>query len=274
MKVVIFGSNGYLGGYFKRAYPDALTPIMDICHLYNVSAYLKENRPDVVINCAGKTGRPNIDWCETNRQVTLHSNVTGAMILAELCLEYRIYYVHIGSGCIYDGCKDYDEDAPPNFFDSFYSRTKAAVDILLHQLPVLNLRIRMPFDGSMHPRNLIMKLMGYPRVLTALNSMTYIPDFIAAAWHLINGGYEGTFNVVNDGLISPYVIMTKWHHLSGYNKFDPLHVWELPDVAHTGRSNCTLSNKRLKDTGAVMSPVGEAVDISLTKIHSVWSNLP
>lgn len=39
-------------------------------------------KPTHVLNAAGVTGRPNVDWCESNKETTLRCNVVGALNLA------------------------------------------------------------------------------------------------------------------------------------------------------------------------------------------------
>src|SRR3989344_290490 len=127
MNVLLFGSTGYMGQQFLTLFPDAATPHIDIAHPQAVSEELDRVKPDIVINAAGKTGRPNVDWCEDHKEETLHANVTGALVLLEECLKRNIYLVHMSSGCIYEGDKGgagFTEEDPPNFSGSFYSRTK------------------------------------------------------------------------------------------------------------------------------------------------------
>ena len=54
MKVLIFGAKGYMGQYFLTLYPDAATPSLDIADSRAVADVLDTEKPDVVINCAGK----------------------------------------------------------------------------------------------------------------------------------------------------------------------------------------------------------------------------
>lgn len=58
-----------------------------------------EFQPTHVINCAGKTGRPNVDWCEDNRVETVRSNVIGTLMLAELCHERGVHLTNMATGC-------------------------------------------------------------------------------------------------------------------------------------------------------------------------------
>ena len=58
-----------------------------------------EFQPTHVINCAGKTGRPNVDWCEDHRVETVRSNVIGTLMLAELCHERGVHLTNMATGC-------------------------------------------------------------------------------------------------------------------------------------------------------------------------------
>jgi len=271
MNVLIFGSKGYLGGYFKQLYPDALTPDAHIEDNVAVAKALEDGKPDVVINCAGKTGRPNVDWCEDHKMETVQSNVRGPLALLEECGKRGIYWVHLGSGCIYQGDNDgkgYTEDDPPNFDGSFYSRTKSWTDQILHDFPVLNLRLRMPFDGTDSPRNLLKKLSGYERVLDVQNSLTYLPDFLGAAKHLIAKKALGTFNIVNTGSIAPYGIMEMYRELvDPKHQFERLTLEELPSVTKAARSNCILSNAKLRRAGFAMRDVRETLRESFVSLQ-------
>ncbi len=273
MKVLIFGGKGYLGQYFVSLYPDAITPSVDIADSVAVSKALDEHKPDVVINCAGKTGRPNVDWCEDHKIETIHSNVLGPLVLLEECDKRNIYLVHIGTGCVYSGDSStpFTEQAAPNFTGSFYSRSKGHIDQMLNDFDdtVLNIGLRMPFDGTTNERNLITKIKKYDRLLDTENSMTYIPDMLTAVDMLIQKRITGPFNMVNPGAMTPFRIMTLYKEI-----VDPSHTFELlkeedlPEVASAGRSSCVLSSKKLEDEGVTMKPVEEAVREALTLLKS------
>ncbi|PIR53535.1 hypothetical protein COU76_00630 [Candidatus Peregrinibacteria bacterium CG10_big_fil_rev_8_21_14_0_10_49_10] len=263
MKVLLFGGNGYMGREFRRLYPGAVAPSIDIADCNAVASALDQHRPDLVINAAGKTGRPNIDWCEDHKEETVRSNITGPLVLLDACTKRQIYWVHLGSGCVYqgdNGGKGFSEEDAPNFAGSFYSRTKAHCDEILREFPVLILRLRMPFDGSTHERSLITKLSKYKRVLDVQNSLTYLPDFFSAAAKLIESRKTGIYHVVNPGTLSPYHIMER------YREFvDPAHTFEkllpadLPEVVRAGRSNCVLDTKKLEQEGIELRPVESAL---------------
>ena len=270
MKVLLFGAGGYMGKEFQKLFPDAVAPSIDITDGNAVADVLDEHKPDVVINAVGKTGRPNIDWCEEHKEETVRGNITGPLILLHECNKRDIYWVHMGSGCIYEGDnggEGFSEEDPANYRGSFYSRTKAQCDEILQGFPVLILRLRMPFDGSAHPRNLISKISKYPRVLDKENSITYLPDFLTVAGKLIEGRKTGIYNIVNPGTMSPYRIMEMYKEIvDPSHDFERLTLDDLSDVAKTGRSNCILSTEKLAAEGLEMQPVEEAIKEALNAI--------
>lgn len=270
MNILIFGSKGYIGGKLKSVFPGAVCPPTDISDQMVVGEALDAFKPDVVINAAGKTGRPNVDWCEDHKEETLRSNVTGPLILLHECMERGIRLVHIGSGCIYEGDNGgggFTEDDEPNFTGSFYSFTKAMSDRLLQPFPVLQLRLRMPFDMEENPRNLINKVEKYSKVLDAENSLTYVPDFLKVTKALVEKGVTGIYNVTNPGTMSPYRLMQKYKEIvKPDHVFEKLSLAGLPGVTKAGRSNCILSTKKLEKEGIQMLPVEDAVEEALRAI--------
>ncbi len=263
--IVIFGGKGFIGAKLALRFPGAVLPSVDIADSAAVRQILDSEKPSVVINAAGKTGKPNVDWCEDHKVETLRSNVTGPLVLLEECLKRGIYFAHIGSGCIYDGDggkpEGFTEEDKPNFTGSFYSLTKAMSDQLLAPFPVLQVRLRMPFDDAPGPRNLITKLLGFKKVLDVRNSITYIPDFLDAFVVLVKKRAIGIYNIVNSGAVSPYEIMQRYQKLvDPKHAFERLDIADLPTVVKAARSNCILSNQKLKNEGITVLPVEAAVD--------------
>ncbi len=268
--ILIFGGRGFIAAHLKTVFPDAILSEADITDTAAVGRELDSEKPDIVINAAGKTGKPNVDWCENHKLETVMSNVKGPLIILDACAKRGIYWAHIGSGCTYEGDnggRGFTEEDTPNYSGSFYAKTKLWADQILKEFPVLQLRLRMPFDGSTHDRNLITKIKRYGRVLDEKNSLTYLPDFLLAAKTLIGKRATGIFNIVNPGTISPYDIMVKYKEIvDPKHTFEKLSMSQLSEVAKTGRSNCFLCSDKLKAAGVVMRPIEEAVDEALRMI--------
>ncbi len=265
MKVVLFGSKGYLGTQFLSLYPNAVCPSVDIADVSAVSAILDAEKPDLVINAAGKTGRPNVDWCEDHKEETIHANVTGPLVLLEACRSRGIYWVHLSSGCIYtgdNGGEGYTEDDVPNFTGSFYSRSKIWSEQMLKEFPdVLILRLRMPFDDSTNDRSLLMKIRKFSKVNEVPNSLTYLPDFLKAAAVLIDRRKSGIYNIVNPGMMSPYDIIESYKKIvDPSHAAERLHAADLASVSKAARSNCMLSTAKIEAEGIQLLPIKEAVD--------------
>ncbi|HLD63271.1 MAG TPA: dTDP-glucose 4,6-dehydratase [Candidatus Peribacteraceae bacterium] len=272
--VVIFGGDGYLGEYLRAIYPEAQCPKVDIGDRAAVVRVLDEYRPAVIINAAGKTGRPNVDWCEDHKEETLHSNVLGPLILWEECDKRGIYMAHLGSGCIYEGDNlghGFGESDAPNFNGSFYSRTKRWSDEMLQEFPVLIARLRMPFDGSQHERNLLSKLLRYKKITTAHNSLSFLPDFFYALQVLIAQRATGAYNIVNPGAISPYEIMLMYREIvDPAHTFEPLDVKDILTQVKVERSNCVLSTAKIESAG-IFLPTAEA---RIRQILEEWKRMP
>lgn len=131
-------------------------------------------KPTHVLNAAGVTGRPNVDWCEDHKVETIRANIIGCLNLADVTRERGIHMTYYGTGCIfhYDekfpqgSGKGFKESDTPNFTGSYYSYCKAIVEGLLKQYEnVLVLRVRMPIVESLvYPRNFITKIIKYDKV--------------------------------------------------------------------------------------------------------------
>ncbi|MBT4191840.1 MAG: sugar nucleotide-binding protein, partial [Candidatus Diapherotrites archaeon] len=154
-KYLIIG-NGFIGNKFLNFLEDCEMSTKIIHSYVDALDEIRENAPQVVINCAGETGRPNVDWCEDNKQKTFDGNVLLPLNLAKACEETKTKLVHMGTGCVYVGDnngKGFSEEDEPNFGGSFYSQTKMISESLLKDYDVLQLRIRMPIDSAQGPRN-------------------------------------------------------------------------------------------------------------------------
>ncbi|MDO9021173.1 MAG: sugar nucleotide-binding protein [Deltaproteobacteria bacterium] len=265
MSTLVFGA-GFLGRRFARELPLATLSTVDITDRDAVAAAIRGARAEVVINAAGKTGRPNVDWCETHRGPTWRSNVLGALELAEACEAAGAHLVHVGSGCVFYGPSPspggWREDDPANPI-SYYSRSKYAADLLLAPLPhVAVVRIRMPVDAAVHPRNLITKLAGYAQVVDVENSVTVVDDLVGVVAALAARRASGVFHATNPGTLRHRDLLALYRQV-----VDPSHRCELigegelvaRGLAAAPRSNCVLASPRLDGLGLAMRPVGVAL---------------
>jgi dTDP-4-dehydrorhamnose reductase len=263
---LVFGSRGYLGQLLLAALPGSVGSTADIADLVAVRSEIRRVNPVAVINAAGKTGRPNVDWCETHQTETMRSNVTGALNVAEACAEAKTYLLHLGSGCIFYGPSPSpggwleDDHANPT---SFYSRSKYAADLMLSKLPNVGIaRLRMPIGDRPDPRNLITKLAGYTQVVDVGNSVTVVSDLIRVIGQLVELRAEGVFHVVNPGVMRHRDLLRLYQE-----EVSPGRQWEFIEeeqlvargLAAKTRSNCILASPRLKALGIELPPIEQAL---------------
>lgn len=245
MNIVVFGG-GFLGMKVAEALnaqivTDRITSKSDLIEAVSDSVM---DWPDVIINCIGKTGRPNVDSIENEKPETYISNVHVPFILAEFCREHKIKLVHISSGCIYQGDnngKGWGEEDKPNFDGSFYSFSKLTAERILSAYPeILTLRMRMPISDMPDGRELIGKLLKYKDVIVTPNSVSVLDDFIGSLKALVESNATGIYNVCNPEPVTHKQILDIYEELSG-KQLGKTYIDADKLVTDAPRSNCVLN---------------------------------
>ena len=245
----------------------------------SVAKELDEYKPTHVLNAAGITGRPNIDWCETNKPETIRTNVIGTLNLADLCLERNIHCTVYATGCIFV----YDEEHPlgsgigfteesvPNFDGSFYSETKGYMEPMLKNYSnCLILRVRMPISDDLIHRSFVTKIVKYEHVVNIPNSMTILTEMLPASMAMAKKGLTGVYNFTNPGVISHNQV------LDLYTKYiDPTYTYknftieQQSKVIAAPRSNNELdTTKLLRDMpeGIVINDIVTAYELCFQRM--------
>ena len=280
---LLIGS-GYVGSRFCAHLEQAGIPYkvypredLDYTGLAELTNHLKEQRPEFLINCAGYTGKPNVDACELHKSECVFGNVVLPGIIRTACERAGVPWGHISSGCIYNGAKPdgsgFKETDLPNFSFrqnncSFYSGTKALGEEVLADAPKCYIwRLRIPFNEVDSARNYISKVIRYERLLEARNSLSQLEEFVRAAVACWTKRVPfGVYNMTNPGSITTREI-TEMIKKSGicrkeFNFFaDEAEFMQL--AAKTPRSNCVLDVTKREKAGIAMTEVHDAVAIAL-----------
>lgn len=239
---------------------------------YETKDMLARHRPDVLINGLGRTGRPNVDWCEKHKEETAEANITIPIMLAEICRKLDIHFLHLGSGCIYYGFSpskgELSSTQDPGWREtdfahpqSYYSKTKYATDLALGEMPnVTILRVRMPVSDRDVPRNLINKLRGYKQVIDIPNSMTLMSDLTRCIDWAAHKRPGGIFHVTNPQPITAAQIMREYQKYVPDHQFEVIGEYELDAMTVAKRSNCILNTDKLKSAGFQMTDSKEALE--------------
>lgn len=267
--LLVFG-NGWIGNKFIERYPEARLSTVFAKSPQDIEKVLDLEDPDAVLNCAGITGQPNVDWCETHQVETASGNTMLPIMLAQACAERGIHLTHLGSGCIFYGdspiAGGWLEDDYPNPV-AYYSKTKAAADMVLGPMPnTAVVRLRLPIDSIPSPKNSITKLASYPKVIDVSNSATVLDDLVDVLHQVMEKRATGIFHAVNPQPLA-YRDLMKWYE----EIVDPNHKneWITEDqLVSQGltakiRSTNILANTRLAEFGIHMRPTEEAVKATL-----------
>jgi len=308
--ILLLGASGYIGEAFAAELQRRKTEFLplsrkqtDYTRFDRLLEFLRSRKPSFLINCAGYTGKPNVDACELDKAGTLLGNTLLPQTIASACAAAGIPWGHISSGCIFSGAKiaqngsvhvekdmikpelhalaekrapailGFTEADTPNFSFrdqpcSFYSGSKALGEEAIAGLGQSFVwRLRIPFDEFDSKRNYLSKVQRYPKVYENVNSISHRADFVKACldlWEL--RAPFGTYNVTNPGYVTTrQVVELIEKHLRPACKFE---FWQNDEefyrtAAKTPRSNCIMDVSKLLATGVRIRPVEAALDDSL-----------
>jgi len=286
--IYLLGGTGYVGQEFQAqlrarniAYKNISRYEFDYNEPNRLYNALSIDKPEFLINCAGYTGKPNVDACELDKANCLRGNAVLPGIIADACKKLNIPWGHVSSGCIYTSSghvwrsNGWTEEDKPNFTFrskggcSWYSGTKGlGEEVLANYDNVYIWRLRIPFNNINNPRNYLSKLMNYNTLLDATNSLSELNEFVSACLDsYLNKIPYGIYNVTNPGkvttkevieLINKYKIVDK-----GFKFFkDESEFMQI--AAKTPRSNCVLDSSKILNAGIKLTEVHEALDRALS----------
>ncbi len=308
--ILLLGASGYIGQAFvhelqRRRWP--FTPLprkqVDYNRFEVLLEFLKEQKPEFLINAAGYTGKPNVDACEVAQADTLMGNTLLPQTIAQACAVSAIPWGHVSSGCVFSGAKvtlsgqtraekdltrpdlrslveqspgaihGFTETDPPNFTFrdppcSFYSGTKALGEEAINGVGRNYIwRLRIPFDEFDGARNYLSKVQRYEKVYDNVNSISHRADFVRACLDLWERRAPfGIYNVTNPGFVTTrQVVGLVETILKPAKRFE---FWQNDTefyrrAAKAPRSNCVLDVSKLLATGVKIRPVLEALEDSL-----------
>jgi 3,5-epimerase/4-reductase len=280
MKVLIFGSRGWIGGQFcdllREKQVDFVCGKSRVDNIKQLQQEIETIFPTHIVSFIGRThGKigetvyPTIDYLENPGKLVenVRDNLFSPLVLAKLCSDKNIHFTYLGTGCIftYDDLlapEGFTESSEPNFFGSSYSTVKGFTDRLmrLYENSVLNLRIRMPITGENNPRNFITKISKYSKICSIPNSMSVLPELLPLVLEMMREGVTGTVNLTNPGVISHNEILEMYKQI-----VDPEFTWsnftqeEQRAILAADRSNNLLNTTRLECLFPEVLPIHEAV---------------
>jgi dTDP-4-dehydrorhamnose reductase len=252
--ILLLGATGYIGQAFALELSRRGVPFravsrseVDYTRFEPLLVLLRTLKPEFLVNCAGYTGKPNVDACETAQADTLLGNTLLPQTIAHACAAAGIPWGHVSSGCIYTGAKvlgeagelhvepdltqaavlerilaqrdrvhGFTETDPPNFSFrsppcSFYSGTKALGEEAMTGVGHSYIwRLRIPFDEFDSPRNYLSKVQRYAKVYDNVNSISHRADFARACLDCWAQRVPwGIYNVTNPGWVTTREVVAR-----------------------------------------------------------------
>ncbi|MSU45631.1 MAG: NAD-dependent epimerase/dehydratase family protein [Lacunisphaera sp.] len=284
--IYLLGGSGFVGSAYQALLARKQIPFrnlrrsdVDYANQAALTDLLRREKPAFLINAAGYTGKPNVDACELHKSECLMGNAVLPDTVATACADAGVPWGHVSSGCIFSGARPdgsgFTESDPPNFtfrtnHCSFYSGTKALGEEVLARFPHVYLwRLRIPFNQVDSPRNYLSKLMRYPRLLEAANSISQLDEFAAASLACWEQRVPfGTYNVTNPGHITTREVVGLIQKTGVSTKkfeFFRDEAEFMRTAAKTPRSNCVMDSNKLAATGIKLTEVHEAVERDLRR---------
>ena len=279
MRILAAGWHGQIASAFMQIAPGRKDisafaigrPGLDICEPRSVERALGDIRPDVLINLAGYT---DVDGAESEPELALALNSTGAGLLAEAAARRGVPIIHISTSYVFDGQKksayvETDPTAP----STIYGHSKLAGEVEVQKANPKHIILRTEWIHSPFGRCFVSNILqraqlGMP--LKVVNDQygnpTYAPHLVdailAVAAHLTSSTPDaipwGVYHAAGTGTATWYEfareVLIKSEQLTGLSfSLDALTSAEYLTRSHRP-PNSQLDCLRLKQTFGVELP--------------------
>lgn len=298
MKILVYGSNGWIGNQFIDILNE--NKINFVCgksrcdNENNLVKEIDEIQPTNVVSFIGRTHGiientkyTTIDYLEQSGKLTenINDNLYSPLLLSHICNLKGIHYTYLGTGCIFKFDEShpfekeengFTETSEPNFFGSSYSIVKGFTDRLMTlNKNTLNLRIRMPITGEENSRNFITKIINYKKICSIKNSMTVLPELLPFILEMMRNKTTGTVNLTNPGLISHNEILDMYKEIVDPTfEYENFSEEEQRKILACDRSNNYLDTSFLESMFPNVRNIKEAVKDCLYKYKEYLKKNP
>lgn len=228
MKTLVIGGSGVIGSKIVRYLTNknqeveatfltnkpsyVKSHLLDIREKNHVIELIQQINPDVVIHTSALT---NVDLCETNNLLAHSINVEGTSNIIEACKITESKIVYVSTSFVFDGKKKKYSENDTTYPSTYYGLTKFKGEELTRNsgLPYLILRTDQPYcwiEKWQHTNSVIRVLENlqsgreYKEITDWYNTPTYVPDFVQAAWKLLQDNEVGIYHITGSEFINRY----------------------------------------------------------------------
>jgi dTDP-4-dehydrorhamnose reductase len=208
-KVLILGAYGMLGHDLQAVFPGAVCRghDLDITDEVQVSSFISDLRPDLVVNAAAYT---NVDGCEDDRETAFAVNGEALEYIATACHEVDARLVHYSTDYVFDGSKmEYIESDEPNPINVYGASKLLGEQDIARCMNDYRI-IRTSWLFGTHGENFVdtiqqlSKQMDSVRVVNdQIGKPTYTADLARKTAEVVECD-PGIYHITNDGICSWY----------------------------------------------------------------------
>ena len=270
--ILVTGANGQLGNELQivaRGSEDRymFTDVaeLDITDAEAVEKMIRENRVDVIVNCAAYT---NVDKAEEEPAVAERLNALAVRNLAESAKRNDAVLIHISTDYVFGGTQNNTpcrEDQPANP-TGVYGKTKLQGEEAIKAVGCRYIIIRTAWLYSEFGKNFLKTMWNLTAtkpelkvVFDQTGTPTYAYDLAKAIFEIIESrkyeGCGGTYHYSNEGVCSWYDFTKMIAAYTGHNacRIYPCHSNEFPSKV-VRPSYSVLDKTKFKDTFGIEVP--------------------
>ncbi len=279
LNILITGANGQLGNELRQCCNESannylFTDIaeLDITNAEAVQQYTRENKINVIVNCAAYT---QVDRAEEEEALADRINHRAVANLAMAATQNKATLIHISTDYVFAGTAHIpytEEDITQPA--TVYGRTKLAGEEAVRQSGCNYLIIRTAWLYSTFGSNFVktmLRLTAEREVLQVVADQTgcptYAADLAAAIHHIIEQkeyrNHQGTYHFTNEGVCTWYDFASEIARQAGHThcRITPCTTDEYPTKAHRPAYS-VLDTAKIKKTFGIQIPAWQE---SLTK---------
>ena len=264
MKILISGGTGQLGRDCTEVLEKNhdVTPvgsrILDISDERAVRAFVRDLKPDVILNCAAFT---KVDDCETQKELAWKVNVEGAKNLAAAAGERGARVIHISTDYVFDGKKpvpeyytENDDTNPISYYGLTKLEAEKAICAETDRYSILRTAWLYGANGQNFLKTMLRLALADPEreikvVHDQFGSPTWSYQLAEQIEKVMDADQNGIFHATSEGYCTWYELATKFlGEMAIPNGFIPCTTRDYPTPTERP-ANSILENQRLKAGG-------------------------
>lgn len=243
--------------------------------------YIEKIKPSVVIHTVAF---PNVDFCETNHELTdlLHVKITKE--ISEICNTINSKLIYFSTDAVFDGKKSekYSELDAPNPL-SYYGKTKLEAEkIILNNSNNLILRSTVIYGWHTRSRftSWVLKNLKNKKIVNAFidqfNTPTLVDDLARSVFKIIENDMSGIFHASGKSCLNRFEFAQKLALKFGLdqNLIKPTKSSESSQVAPRPKNGCLNSTRFEKESGIIFNGIDAGISyiFSLSNKSTITSN--